>query len=89
LLARERANEDGRATTRPHRYGGIFLFGILCAGEEEELLDLVRGDISEDAAITLALEEPTGSGSSVDAMWAQPNRASANRVRDDGRSPPD
>ena len=25
LLARERANEDGRATTRPHRYGGIFL----------------------------------------------------------------
>ena len=25
LLARERANEDGRATTRPHRYGGIFV----------------------------------------------------------------
>ena len=24
-LARERANEDGCATTRPHRYGGIFL----------------------------------------------------------------
>jgi hypothetical protein len=25
LLARERANEHGRATTRPHRYGRIFL----------------------------------------------------------------
>src|SRR3984893_13171797 len=57
----------------PVGYGRGCHFGILCAGEEEELLDLVRGDISEDAAITLALEEPTGSGSSVDAMWAQPN----------------
>jgi hypothetical protein len=29
FLARERANEDGRATTRPHRYDGIFLGGSL------------------------------------------------------------
>jgi hypothetical protein len=32
LLARERANEDGRATTRPHRYGGIFLGWLANAG---------------------------------------------------------
>src|SRR5258708_12285484 len=35
-------------------------FGILCSSKEEELLDLVRGNISEDAAITPPLEEPTG-----------------------------
>src|SRR6476469_9764522 len=29
-------------------------FGVLRTGKEEELLDLMRGNISEDAAITLA-----------------------------------
>jgi hypothetical protein len=33
----------------------------------------MRGNISEDAAITLALEEPTGSRSLVDAVRAQPD----------------
>src|ERR1700726_815303 len=57
----------------PVGYGRGCHFGILRTGEEEELLDLMRGDISEDAAITLALEEPTGSGSLVDAVRAQPD----------------
>src|ERR1700726_226931 len=33
----------------------------------------MRGDISEDAAITLTLKEPTGSGNSVDAVRAKPD----------------
>ena len=33
----------------------------------------MRGDISEDAARTFTLEEPTGSGSSVDAVRAKPD----------------
>ena len=41
-------------------YGRSCHFGVLRTGKEEELLDLMRGNISEDAAITLALEEPTG-----------------------------
>src|SRR5580692_12020292 len=55
----------------PVGYGRGCHFGILRTGEEEELLDLMRSDISEDTAITLALEEPTGSGSSVDAVRAK------------------
>ena len=32
------------------------------AGEEEELVELVRGDVAEDAAVALLLEEPGGPG---------------------------
>ena len=40
-------------------------FGLERAGEEQELLALVRGDVGEDAAVARALEEPVRAASAA------------------------
>lgn len=45
--------------------------GALCAGEEQELFALMRGDIDEDAAIALPLKKPCGTGRSAHAVRAE------------------
>ena len=54
-------------------------FGLFAAGEEQELLDLVRADVAEDAAGALAAPEPVRAGRSC-RRGAAPARRSAARA---------
>src|SRR5690606_41913871 len=44
------------------------------SGEEQELVDLVRGDVDQDAAIRLLVEEPVRPDGAVEPVGAQANR---------------
>src|SRR5262249_38841250 len=50
----------GREDIRPRR-----------SGEEQELIDLVRCDVADDASIAFALKEPCGSSLRVHAMRSE------------------
>ncbi len=51
--------------------GGESNFRVVRAGEMQELLDLVRGDVGEDAAVGRGVEEPVGARGGVQAVRAE------------------
>ena len=51
---------------------GVDHLGVLGAGVEQELLNLVAANVTEDAAVLLLLKEPGGAGGGVQPVGPMP-----------------